>query len=79
MQAPVPPNFHRNLKSPAVPDILATMKNGKPNGILTQFDEKGDMCSQTEMLDGNPRYDYYILSNKDGFGGKEALFFLCPR
>lgn len=28
------------------------------------------MCSQIEMLDGNPRYDYYILSNKDGFGGK---------
>lgn len=47
-----------------------TMKNGKPNGILTQFDEKGDMCSQTEILDGNPRYYYYILSNKDGFGGK---------
>ena len=46
------------------------MKNGKFNGILTLFDEKGDICSQTEMLDGKPRYDYYILSNKDGFGGK---------
>lgn len=50
--------------------LHCTMKSGKPNGILTQFNEKGDMCSQTEMLDGNPRYDYYILSNKDGFGGK---------
>lgn len=46
------------------------MKNGKINGILTKFDEKGDICLQTEMLDGNPLYDYYILSNKDGFGGK---------
>lgn len=48
----------------------AFMNNGKMEGILTQFNEAGDMCSQIEMLNGNPRYDYYILSNKDGYSSK---------
>ncbi len=47
-----------------------TMKNGKPDGILTEFDETGDVCTQTEMMNGSPLYDYYIRSNKDGYGGK---------
>ena len=47
--------------------------NGKADGILSQFDEKGDMCTQTEMVDGYPKYDYYVLSNKDGFGCKYRI------
>lgn len=46
------------------------MKNGKVNGILTLFNEEGNMCSQIEMLDGEPIYDYYILSNKEGYSSK---------
>ena len=46
------------------------MKNGKFNGILTQFNEQGDICTQIEMLDGEPQYDYYVLSNKDGYSSK---------
>ena len=48
----------------------AVMKNGKIDGIFTQFNEQGDMCTQVEMLNGEPRYDYYVLSNKDGFSSK---------
>ena len=46
------------------------LKNGKSDGILSLFDEKGEMCTQVEMVEGKPKYDYYVLSNKDGFGGK---------
>lgn len=47
-----------------------TMNNDKSNGIMTQFNEQGDMCIQYEMLDGEPLYDYYVLSNKDGYSSK---------
>lgn len=50
--------------------LHTVIENGKSNGILTQFNEQGDMCSQVEMLNGEPRYDYYILSNKDGYSSK---------
>lgn len=50
--------------------VHCTFRNAKIEGILTQFDEKGELCSQTEMLNGNPRYDFYVLSDKNGFGGK---------
>lgn len=43
------------------------MKNGKQNGIKTFFNVVGDTCTQIEMLDGNPKYDYYIISNKEGY------------
>lgn len=49
------------------------MKDGKANGILTEFNEQGDMCTQIEMLNGKPRYDYYVLSNKDGYSNKMSL------
>ena len=48
----------------------ATMQNGKINGILTQFNEQGDICTQIEMLNGEPKYDYYVVSNKDGYSSK---------
>lgn len=49
------------------------LKKGKANGILTEFNEQGDMCTQIEMLDGEPQYDYYVLSNKDGYSNKMRI------
>ena len=46
------------------------MLEGKANGILTQFNEDGSMCIQREMLNGEPKYDYYIVSNKYGYSSK---------
>ena len=46
------------------------MKNGKANGILTQFNEQGDICTQVEMFNDKPRYNYYVVSNKDGYSSK---------
>ena len=51
----------------------ANMKNGKINGILTQFNEQGDYCTQIEMLNDKPCYDYYVVSNKDGYSSKIRL------
>lgn len=50
-----------------------TLRNGKEEGIMTQFNETGDMCMQMEMSNGEPKYDYYILSNKDGYSSKIRL------
>lgn len=47
-----------------------TMLDGKANGILTQFNEDGGMCIQREMLNGKPKYDYYIVLDKDGYSSK---------
>ncbi len=47
-----------------------TLKNGLCDGILTEFDETGEKCCQTEMSDGKPCYDYYVLSDKDGYCSK---------
>lgn len=47
-----------------------TMLDGKANGILTQFNEDGGMCIQREMLNGEPKYDYYIVLDKDGYSSK---------
>ena len=51
-------------------NVHTFMKNGKENGIRTEFNEAGDMCMQMDMFNGEPRYDYYILSNKDGYSSK---------
>ena len=51
-------------------NIHSFMKNDKENGIRTEFNEAGDMCMQIEMFNGKPRYDYYVLSNKDGYSSK---------
>lgn len=51
-------------------NIHTFMKNDKENGIRTEFNEAGDMCMQIEMFNGEPRYDYYVLSNKDGYSSK---------
>ena len=50
--------------------IHAFYHDGKINGIMTQFSENGDLCSQQEMENDKPKYDYYILSNKDGYSSK---------
>ena len=42
-------------------------RNGKVDGLLTNFSEQGDLCFQEEMLNGEPRYNYYVVSNKDGY------------
>ena len=46
------------------------MLEGKANRILTQFNEDGNMCIQREMLNGEPKYDYYIVLNKYGYSSK---------
>lgn len=47
--------------------------DGKFNGIYTEFNEAGDMCMQVEYEYGTPKYDYYTLSNKDGYALKMKL------
>ena len=47
-----------------------TKRNGQSEGIYTEFNETGDLCMQMEMHNDEPVYDYYILSNKDGFSSK---------
>lgn len=47
-----------------------TMLDGKANGILTQFNEDGSMCIQREMLNGEPKYDYYLVLDKNGYSSK---------
>jgi antitoxin component YwqK of YwqJK toxin-antitoxin module len=47
-----------------------TYKNGKLEGIMTEFSEQGDLCVQQEMLNDKPRYNYYVVSNKDGYCSK---------
>jgi len=47
-----------------------TKRNGQSEGIFTEFNETGDLCMQMEMHNDEPVYDYYILSNKDGFSSK---------
>lgn len=47
-----------------------TYRNGKLDGLVTEFSEQGDLCFQQEMLNGEPRYNYYVVSNKDGYCSK---------
>lgn len=49
--------------------IRANMKDNKLHGLLTQFDEDG-LCYQQEYWYGEPRYDYYIVSNDKGLFSK---------
>lgn len=49
------------------------MSKGAMNGILTEFNEGGDVCTQIEMLEGKPMYDYYFISNNKGFGSKMRI------
>ncbi len=53
--------------------LYSPMKNGKMNGILYQFSEDGNTCTQVEMVDGEPKYDYYVVSNKDGLLSKFSI------
>lgn len=48
----------------------ATMKDGKAEGIVSEFSEDGTTCRQTEMLHGEPKYDYYTVSNQKGYVSK---------
>jgi len=47
-----------------------TKRNGKSEGIYTNFNETGDLCMQMEMYNDEPVYNYYVLSNKDGYCSK---------
>lgn len=48
-------------------------KKGKLNGIYTEFSENGDFCTQIEYSNGMPLYNYYTISNKDGFSSKISI------
>ena len=50
-----------------------TMVNGKENGILSLFNESGNICTKIEMYEWKPKYDYCIISNKDGYSSKISL------
>lgn len=39
---------------------------GKINGLFTSFSEDGNQCFQQEYKDGEPLYDWYIVSDKNG-------------
>lgn len=47
-----------------------TKRNGKAEGIYTEFNETGDLCMQMEMHNDEPVYNYYVVSNKDGYSSK---------
>lgn len=49
----------------------AHLKNDKFHGIYTEFEN--DICRQIEYQEGNPLYDYYVVSNKDGLWSKINL------
>lgn len=49
--------------------MRVNMKDGKQHGLLTQFDENG-LCYQQEYWYGEPRYDYYVVSNDKGLYSK---------
>lgn len=48
----------------------AFYSNGQLNGIATSFSEDGSACRQDEYDNGKLKYDYYIVSNKDGYISK---------
>ena len=50
--------------------IHANYNNGKLNGLVTIFSEDGSTCRQDEYINGNLKYDYYTLTNKDGYVSK---------
>ncbi len=53
--------------------LHAYYKDGKLDGICTEFSEDGYECIQTEYSKGEPLYDYYTISNSDGYCSKVSL------
>ena len=51
----------------------ANFNKGELNGIATTFSEDGSACRQDEYDNGNLKYDYYIVSNKDGYISKYKI------
>lgn len=45
------------------------MENGLHHGLHTEFNENG-LCFQQEFWRGEPRYDYYVVSNDNGLFSK---------
>lgn len=50
----------------------AYFRKGMLNGVYTEFTED-DLCIQIEYKNGKPRYNYCIISNKEGFCSKIDL------
>jgi antitoxin component YwqK of YwqJK toxin-antitoxin module len=48
-------------------ELHTFMKDGKKNGLDTYFDEKTGKCYQKYMQNGEPLYDYCIVSNEEGY------------
>ena len=52
----------------------AYMKDGIITGIYTEFSDDGNMCFQAEYwMDGTPKNNWYMASNKDGLCSKINL------
>lgn len=47
----------------------ANLRNGKPHGLYTEFTENG-LCIQMEYAYGEPKTDYYTVSNDKGLFSK---------
>lgn len=56
----------------------AYFKNGKLDGLYSEFSESGDICIKVEYINGEPRYDYYTVSNKEGYTSKFRLSDKTP-
>ena len=49
--------------------IHAYYKKGKLDGLYSKYNKNGDKCTQIEYINGEPRYDYYVVI-KDGYSCK---------
>lgn len=49
--------------------LRANFQNGLPHGLYTEFSEDG-LCFQQEFLNGQPKYDYYVVTNDNGLYSK---------
>lgn len=47
--------------------------NDKLHGIYTEFPEDNDGCIQLEYINGLPKYDYYTVSDRNGYSSKFRL------
>lgn len=53
--------------------LHANFKDDKLHGTYTEFLEDGNLCLQIEYVNGVPLYNYYTISNKDGYCSKVSL------
>lgn len=50
--------------------MKAYLKDNKLDGLYTEFSEDGKLCFQLEYTNGEPKYDWMMISNQDGLCSK---------